>query len=369
MKTFSERFAATNFRPSGFDYLRIILAVAVIAWHTVVVCYGRAGETPIWTGPLRPLPYFIIPSFFALSGFLVAGSMERNDLPSFLTLRAIRIFPALGVEVLLSAFILGPLLTTVPLGKYFTSISFIKYLFNVTGHIHYHLPGVFETNPGGAVVNVQLWTIPFELECYIAISLIGLIGLFKRPRAMFLILVAASVAIFAWQNLHHHLTQFDGRPPGRMIVLAFLFGVAMYRLADVIPWNAWVFVGCLALTWIFSALQQTVYLVPLPIAYVTVYLGLLNPPRTRLLKGADYSYGLYLYGFPVQQTVMYLFPSYGIWAFNLSISLVVTSLFAFMSWTLIEAPVLSHKKRILGWVSQCRQSLPVIGRKPARQTT
>src|SRR5262249_49082197 len=106
MPTLGARLALANDRPSGFDYLRLGLAVSIIAWHGVVVCYGYASEANLWLGPIGPLGWFLVPSFFALSGFLVMGSLYRNDLLSFLALRGLRIFPALAVELLLSAFII-----------------------------------------------------------------------------------------------------------------------------------------------------------------------------------------------------------------------------------------------------------------------
>lgn len=137
--------------PLGFDYLRIILSVSVIAWHTIVVCYGISAETPYWTGPMRAVFAFILPSFFALSGFLVAGSLERNSLVAFMPLRGLRIFPALAVEIILSALIIGPLVTTIPLPSYFTSSTFYKYFFNLVGYIHYPLPGVLRVSQRGTL--------------------------------------------------------------------------------------------------------------------------------------------------------------------------------------------------------------------------
>jgi peptidoglycan/LPS O-acetylase OafA/YrhL len=95
----------------------------------------------------------------------------------FLGLRAIRIFPALFVEVILSALILGPLVTTLPPQLYFSDPLFFNYLLNAIGDVHFLLPGVFADNPWPRVVNGQLWTIPYELYCYCAISIIALIGL------------------------------------------------------------------------------------------------------------------------------------------------------------------------------------------------
>jgi hypothetical protein len=71
MITINDRLIATKYRPAGFDYMRIILAVCVIAWHGVLVCYGPDAEIPYWTGPIRPLVYVILPMFFSLGGFLV----------------------------------------------------------------------------------------------------------------------------------------------------------------------------------------------------------------------------------------------------------------------------------------------------------
>jgi peptidoglycan/LPS O-acetylase OafA/YrhL len=329
MHTLGDQLRSTENRPSGFDYLRITLSISVIAWHTVVVCYGESAETALWIGPFRPLICFIVPSFFALSGFLVAGSLDRNPLPSFVTLRAIRIFPALCVEVLISALIIGPIITTAPLRQYFLGHDFSKYIFNITGHIHYTLTGVFTENPGGQSINTQLWTVPYELECYILISIISLIGLYKRPNLFFLTLCAALIGAFAWQNLTNNLPPLDRHPPARMVVLSFLFGVSAYALRDKILHNSIIFWGCVLLCWFTIMYQGTIYLAVFPIVYVTIFIGLLNPLRTSILRGSDYSYGLYLYGFPVQQTVSWLFPHYRTWYFNLIVSLSIASVLAF----------------------------------------
>jgi peptidoglycan/LPS O-acetylase OafA/YrhL len=75
--TFGERLKDTYGRPSGFDYLRIILAILVIAMHAGLTTGGDIPEHALWTSPLRPLVKAILPMFFGLSGFLVAGSLER----------------------------------------------------------------------------------------------------------------------------------------------------------------------------------------------------------------------------------------------------------------------------------------------------
>jgi peptidoglycan/LPS O-acetylase OafA/YrhL len=96
-------------------------------------------------------------------------------------------------------------------------------------------------------------------------------------------------------------------------------------------------------SWFLLLRGETVYLAPLPVASVTVFLGLLNPPRTILVAGADYSYGIYLYGFSVQQALVYLFPETRIWYVNFIFSLFVAGGYAFLSWNLVESKI--HRKR------------------------
>ena len=152
----------------------------MIVWHSVAVCYGGVIQAEFFGGPLRPLLYSIVPAFFALSGFLVASSLERNKIPQFVTLRIMRIFPALVVEVFISALVIGPLLTTFTWRMYFSDHQFFTYFLNVIGYIHYRLPGVFINLPASGYVNLQLWTVPLELDCYLILTALVIIGVAKR---------------------------------------------------------------------------------------------------------------------------------------------------------------------------------------------
>ena len=172
-------------RPTGFDYLRLILALSIIVWHSITICYGPLAEAYFWTGPPRPIVYLLLPSFFALSGFLVAGSLERHNVLEFLTLRITRIFPALAVEVLISALVIGPLLTTVTWRAYFSSYEFRSYLLNLLGNIHFFLPGLFIDNPTPKYVNAQLWTVPIELYCYVFLTASAMFGIVKIKNGLF----------------------------------------------------------------------------------------------------------------------------------------------------------------------------------------
>ena len=84
---------------TGFDYLRIVLSVAVLVDHSVALSAGT--DRAMWDGPWRFGLVLILPMFFALSGFLVTGSLQRVRLHQFFTLRLVRLIPALAVEITL----------------------------------------------------------------------------------------------------------------------------------------------------------------------------------------------------------------------------------------------------------------------------
>ena len=114
----------------GFDAMRLGLSLAIICFHSLLVCYGKAYQDGVVImGPFRPLVLAILPVFFALSGFLIAGSMLRvKPLKIFIAHRVLRIVPALFCETMISALVLGPLLTTLTLEAYFRHRDFLRVL-------------------------------------------------------------------------------------------------------------------------------------------------------------------------------------------------------------------------------------------------
>jgi peptidoglycan/LPS O-acetylase OafA/YrhL len=140
----------------GSDFLRIFLATGIIGWHTAWLSghVETAKASAFWFSQ-----YMLVPMFFALSGFLVAGSSIRLSTKNFLLNRAARILPALVADIVFAALLIGPLVTTLPAKQYFTDTTFFTYFLNITGWMQYSLPGVFENNPKPEV-NGALWTIP-----------------------------------------------------------------------------------------------------------------------------------------------------------------------------------------------------------------
>jgi peptidoglycan/LPS O-acetylase OafA/YrhL len=346
-QTVAQRLAETAGHSSGFDYLRLVLSICVIASHAPALCCGRSHIlilSDAWRAPVD----FILPCFFSLSGFLVAGSLLRvGSIRVFATLRALRIFPALCAEVILSAFLLGPLLTEATPREYFTSPMLVQYFLNVVGDIHYVLPGVFIHNPVPNLVNYQLWTIPFELECYIALALLAIIGFVKRPLLLLSIVVLATAGLLAYDIHAGQLVEQPRLMSGHLLVISFLCGVLFFLYREHIRLSAAFCVAAAAVSLLLLYYSTLHYLAPLAVTYVTVYLGLLNPRKIGVLRSGDYSYGLYLYGYPIQQAISQLLPQYRFWWVNFGLGLLLAGAAAYISWTLLESRVLNNKRAII----------------------
>ncbi len=349
---------------TGFDYLRIGLSVAVLGWHSTGLSTGSAErDAELWSGPFRFLPAAIIPVFFALSGFLVIGSLERTRLHQFITLRVVRLVPALAVEIALSALILGLVFTELPWSQYLTSRQFYAYFLNIVGDIHYDLPGVFENNPLPRIVNGQLWTIPYELECYLALILLSVSTLLKRRLAFAAVVAGLSLALTVRVLSGHPVNPFT-HVPGRVLVLCFLTAVSLYQYRDVVPYSNSLGAVSAVATAVLLQIPDTCYLAIFPIAYLTVWLGLMRPPP---IPFGDLSYGVYLFHWPIQQTIVHVFPDVRSWWLLTLLSLPLSAGCAWLSWNLIEKPTLTRKKLILAVVDRVWAATPKFSRPAAWQ--
>ena len=188
--------------------------------------------------------------------------------------------------------------------------------------------------------------MPYELECYIALLLIALLGLLRRPFAFLalILLVQVLLPIYDYQKLDE-FSQVTRVAP-RTLILCFLAGVGFYMFKEYVLRSIPLAICCLVLSYWLIDSGAGGYFIPIPIAYLTVVIGILNPPKAPIIFSGDYSYGMYLYAFPFQQLHMHLFPDNTSWVLNMAFAIPVTAIFAFFSWTLIEKPILRKRHAI-----------------------
>ncbi|MGI4848502.1 MAG: acyltransferase family protein [Janthinobacterium lividum] len=366
MLTLQEQSQLSNHRSNGFDYLRFILAVVIVGWHSLWICYGKTFDYDAIKS-FEPLVLIPVPGFFAMSGFLIAGSLIRiNHLPTFLTLRAIRIFPALICEVSVSALIIGAALSTLPLREYYADPAFHRYFLNLVGKMQYTLPGVFENNLDNNV-NAPLWTIPYELKCYAAISILYLLTLHRRPRILLCALAIGTIAVTVY-NIAYPLAPLPGRPNGQLSFAAFFWGMIAYMYREKIVHDGRVALGVFVFAWIMLSLPYMQFFAAPALAYLTVYIGLCNFRKTIERVGGEMSYGIYLYGFVIQQSVYQLLPSFRSWHAHFLISIAIACLLGYLSSILVETKALGKNNVCVRMVRALTDRLP-FGRQTRKRSS
>jgi peptidoglycan/LPS O-acetylase OafA/YrhL len=338
-----EKYAAAGLRPTGFDYLRIILAVLIVLWHAILVCHEQSWAKIVVETQWRVPLLFLVPSFFSLSGFLIAGSLERSTIPVFIGLRILRIVPALAVDTLLTVLIVGPLFTVLPLREFFLNKITWKYLLNIAGHIHYRLPGVFRLNPIPEIINAQLSTIPWEFVCYSTIVVLAIVGIARSRRYFLAVGVIVPIFVTAILTILYPSRFAQNSqliaPTNVDLVLCFLAGVGIYQYREMIPHSAAIAFLAAAGYVVLMNTQCGHVFTGILIAYITVWAGVTNYRKIFIIKGGDYSYGIYLYHFTLQQAIV----SLGIlaWYSVFIASLLLATVIAALSWGLVETPALS----------------------------
>ena len=334
----------------GFDHLRIGLSLSILLWHSFSNSYGLRYAESLPAFPVPPLLSALLPMFFGLSGFLVTGSALRtNDVKTFLTFRTLRILPALFTEITLSALILGPLLTSFTLIQYFSDPSFYEYFGSLIGRVRFNLPGLFLDNPTPNFVNFALWTVAPEILCYIAMTLLMVSGYYKNARAVLLITLAYAVICIMLDSIAPPIRVAEVLP-SKSLILSFLVGAVVFLFRRRIIYSkVAAFMSLVVATTLAFAAQRfsnplLMYMSIPGYVYVVAVLGLTNMPKIPLLSSGDYSYGVYIYGFPIQQTIA-RFVSEQDALVNFAIALPTTLVVAAISWHLVEKPFLALRHR------------------------
>lgn len=282
--------------------------------------------------------------FFALSGYLVTKSWYTDPhVLRFAARRVLRVWPAFVVVVLFVTLVLGPLVTVVPMRAYFSHHTFVDYFSTLYLKVMYTLPGVFETNPHALSVNGSLWTIPLEVRCYLVIAGLGLLGAMKK-RSIFLLIAAVYFVWYIYKS-SPDIHGAAGVHYGRDISSYFVAG-AVWCCFEA----AWKKRPLLFLVLVLSAAavvhlagwRYTALLIALP--YVVLWFGSASTPFLRRAgRWGDPSYGLYLFAFPIQQTIIFFaYPSVGFIP-SMLVALAFTVVIAYASWHSVEKPALRLK--------------------------
>lgn len=330
----------------NFGWLRLALAFAVVVSHAGSVTTGLVDDEPLKALTGFTLGEHAVNGFFAISGFLVTMSYERRGWRDYVLARGLRIMPGLIAAVLATALLLGPLLSRLPLAAYLSDPALWRFVTNTptTFKSTLGLPGVFEGNPFRFPMGT-VWTLKYELLCYGGVLVAGLAGLLRGRGLVLAILVLLALAALAREIVGPDGGK--GVETALRLPLIFFAGGAAYVWRSALLLSLPLLAGLCLLTALAAHTPAYKPLLYLGTAYAMLVLAL-APSLTGAVAepGADLSYGVYLYGWPVQQALVALFPAAS-GALLLGPSLVLTTLVAGISWYGIEKPALALKRRML----------------------
>ncbi|WP_250526169.1 acyltransferase [Caballeronia sp. GAWG2-1] len=328
----------------NFDAIRLIAALVVLYGHA----FPLSGvPSPALFG--NEVQTLAVKVFFSISGYLVMGSWMRD--PSwghYLWKRCLRIFPGLIVCILLSAFVLGPVVTRLPVSEYFRNPWFVRYLGNMALYPSYALPGVFEHIAYPNAVNGSLWSLPVEFAMYLIAPLVVLWGRGQKVRIV--------IGSFVLCVLGLYLVRFA--PPQKPIVF---YATSIVSALDAAPYfflgAAWKIAAPKEAFDLQTALLAVLLLATIPqssiaheialyivLPYAILSFSLAKPAAFGWMgRLGDFSYGVYVYGFVVQQTISFVLQTQGKPFLNFGLALVPTLLLAAASWHLVEKRFLALK--------------------------
>ena len=335
---------------NNFNLIRVAAALAVLVCHSFFIGTGNLNKMPLRLTHGLTLGSSSVDVFFVVSGLLVTRSIVNRDSAfEYVKARLLRIWPGLIVCVLLVAYTLGGAVTNDPLRDYLLSARTLDYVINSAATRYadsYVLPGVFTDNPAGASVNAPLWTLAVEVRMYaylLAAWLVTRLALRWRRRALTAV-IGLALAYYAAR----HFAAYQGGIEASTFRMPFMFfsGATAFLFASRVTLSWRVAAAALSLL-LFSAffpgpLFFVVYSVTL--WYLVLWLAFTQlGPIGLYNKVGDYSYGLYIYAWPVQQAIIFAMPGLSVFGHSV-LSICATLALAFASWHLVEKPAMRLKR-------------------------
>jgi len=339
-----DRQDRVDHRGNNFDFVRLVAASLVLYSHCFALT-AQGGAEPLVSATLGRYSFggLAVRVFFVISGFLVMQSwLRRPRVVSFVCARVLRVVPGLAVALAFCV-VLGGATTRLPLGDFFSRPeTFDFYWRNLIFETEFYLPGVFEGNLEPRAVNGSLWTLHYEVRAYAFLLLLGVVGAYRNKWLAAIGWLAVLAFITAWPMIRGGAQSYDW--PVINLFACFIAAalLALYGIrARTLGWIALFSAAALALSFrtAWSDIAMDLMLVG-----ATLWFGQQRYPGiASAARFGDFSYGIFIYAFPVQQLVASLTGTRSpylmlVLAFPLTLAL------AALSWHWVERPCLELKR-------------------------
>lgn len=358
------------------------LALLVIVSHSFAFSwFGREPVTALTEGQ-HSLGEIAVAMFFLLSGFLITrSSLRSRSIGRFLWHRCLRIFPGYWVCLLVTALVFAPFYALASQDVFVRDpLSLLLLDFDMPGRaialcpwdsarayvmgnaamFHFNglsisgimnlrpatIGGVLSASPHPWSINGSLWSLPYEFACYLALAGLAVAGGLRRGRLAIVVLFVGLWALYAFSCLDPEY--FQRCFPYRCLQLALLLtlyfsaGCVCYLYREQIPVSKVLFAASLILMAAGLTFGSFGLVAPIAMSYAFMSLAFRLPIRHFDARG-DFSYGTYIYAFPVQQGLAMLHVHEAGFVVFLTSTVLITLLLAVLSYRWVEAPCLKLK--------------------------
>lgn len=286
--------------------LRFIAAVLVIMSHSFVLSNGSFEKEWFYkvSGGQITMGAFAVGVFFLYSGFLIMSSLDKKPkCKEFIVGRCVRIFPVLICVVFITFVFIGPVMTNISVKQYFSDIGAYKYLLNSIFVLVHGLPGVFENNIYTSTVNGALWTLPVEFLCYIICYIGFRIGILQKKWA-YLTIPVIGIGTFGTFVVANKL-QSEMLLTVLFPILCFYVGVmyAIYRQFVKLDFRLFLLSLVIFVLCGFWGILKVGFIIGFTYSLIYIAFGA-RSVKNIIWKSGNWSYAMYLIGFPIQQVII-----------------------------------------------------------------
>ncbi len=329
---------------NNLDLIRIILACMVIIGHSPIL----NGQSRVWIDPIGHFFKFTysgalaVKLFFFISGLVVTNSILNKKSPvHFVVSRFFRLIPALFFVLIVTVFIFGPILTNLQLHDYYLNLDHLRYIrHNLVFNLDLLLPGIFHNNLYQDTVNGSLWSLKYEVGSYI--TLLGLFLILANKNKYYLNIPIAIIILDTLLPTRILFNWLGDNPEVYLLPASFAFGAFFAVNADKIKMNFGIVLGSFLIYYIFSSTSYAQIIFTFASCNTVIYLAS-NEFVLKFKPKIDISYGIYLWGFLIQQSI-YHFLGHIYVGLHCFIALIISTLLALITYVIVEKPFMSMGK-------------------------
>lgn len=355
-------------RSNSLDFLRWLMAFLVIFSHAGPIAGFYGGhDLGVQISREQSIGGVAVAGFFFFSGFLITKSrMGRSTIWRYFWRRCLRIFPAFWAALILTVLAFAPIAWRLVNGSFAgywdaaiesPKTYFLNNMFLDLGQRN--IAGLGETVPyfilhGARDWNGSAWTLYYEFLCYIVVGLLGLFGALaskKFATAFALIVILLNAMQWTGAGDITGLNRVLNDPFMLMFFAPFAFGMLFSLHGDKIPIDDRAAFGMLGLGLFTYAFGGWNVIGQYGFLYFLMWCGV-RLPITRWAKYGDFSYGIYIYAWPLMTLATYFgLERYGWFAYHATI-VVAVHILAILSWYFIEKPAMSLKDWTPRWLTR-----------------